>query len=203
MMGPIYFITDPEASMPVLDQALAAARGGARVVQLRDKTASDTAMTRMARALKRALAPFGVLLIINDRVDVARAAQADGLHVGQGDGDIAAVRATLGAGRLLGLSIEHAGQLGTVPPGVDYLGVGPVRATATKPDHAPPIGFDGLARIVRQTELPCVAIGGLGRGDMAAVRASGAVGAALVSAISRATAPEAATADLMREWRQS
>ncbi len=102
---------------------------------------------------------------------------------------------------ILGLSVETGDQLAAIPPGVvDYLGVGPVRATATKPDHAAPIGFDGLARIAARACLPCLAIGGLGPADVARVRSAGAAGLAVVSAISRAPDPEKATAGLIRAW---
>ncbi|WP_101067957.1 thiamine phosphate synthase [Roseovarius salinarum] len=204
MIGPVYFVTDPQAPRPVTEQAMAAARGGARVVQLRDKHADDATLTRTAQALKAALAPLGVALVVNDRIRVARAAAADGLHIGQSDGDPAAARAAIGPDTMLGLSIETAGQLDAVPPGtVDYLGVGPVRATATKPDHATPLGFDGLADIVARAPCPCVAIGGLGPGDAAAVRGAGAAGLAVVSAIARAADPEAAARALDMEWRQA
>ncbi|NHB78554.1 thiamine phosphate synthase [Rhodobacter calidifons] len=201
MIGPVYVITDPDAPLSVMDQARAAARGGASAVQLRDKTATDADMVAMARALMAALRPRGVKLIVNDRLEVALAAGADGLHIGQGDGDPAEIRTRLGPDRLLGVSIEAAGQCAAIPPGVDYIGAGPVRATATKPDHAPPIGFDGLAEIVARSPVPTIAIGGLGPGDAPALRRAGAAGIAVVSAVVRAPDPEAATRALVDEWR--
>ena len=203
MIGPVYFITDPGAPMPVEDQAMAAARGGAAVVQLRDKTASDDEMLEMARRLRAAL-PEAVKLVINDRVDVAVWSGCDGLHIGQGDGDVVAIRKRLGPDRILGLSIETESQVASIPTGyVDYIGVGPVRATATKPDHAAPIGFDGLARIVGAAGLPAVAIGGIGPGDAGQVKLAGAEGVAVVSAIARAEDPEAAACELLEEWGQA
>lgn len=204
MIGPVYFVTDPAADRPVIDQALAAARGGARLIQLRDKKADDAGMLRMAQDVLAVLRPLGVRLVVNDRVEVALRAGADGLHIGQGDGDPAAIRSRIGPDMMLGLSIETAAQLETVPARtVDYLGVGPLRATATKPDHAAPLGFDGLARIVRATSLPCIAIGGLGAGDAPALRAAGAAGLAVVTAISRAPDMEEATRALVAEWSGS
>ena len=201
MIGPVYFVTDPDGPLPVVDQALAAARGGAQTIQLRNKTASDDEMTQQALTLKQLLAPFDVTLVINDRVEAAIASAADGLHIGQGDGDPTLIRQRIGPGMILGLSLESESQLDAVPPaGVDYLGVGPIRATATKPDHAPPIGFDGLARITARTQLPCVAIGGIGLGDAQQLRAAGAAGIAVVSAISRAASPEQAARWLLEEW---
>ncbi len=199
MIGPVYVITDPDAPLSVLDQARAAARGGAWAVQLRDKTATDAEMVELARALGTELRPLGVRVIVNDRLEVALAAGADGLHIGQSDGDPAKARARLGAG-LLGLSIETVAQCGAIPPGVDYIGAGPIRATASKADHAEPVGFNGLAEIVARCRVPVVAIGGIGPGDAAAVRRAGAVGMAVVSAVVRAPDPEAATRDLIAEW---
>lgn len=201
MIGPVYAITDPLAPLPVMDQARAAARGGAWAVQLRDKTATDAELVPLARALGAELRALGVRLIVNDRLEVALAAKADGLHLGQGDGDPVAARARLGPGRLLGLSIETEAQCAAIPPGVvDYVGAGPVRATATKPDHAPPLGLAGLARIAARSPVPVIAIGGLGPGDASALRRAGAAGMAVVSAVMHAPDPEAATRALLREW---
>jgi thiamine-phosphate pyrophosphorylase len=203
MIGSIYAITDPDASLPVAAQAMAAARGGAWAVQLRDKRASDEELVELARGLLVVLRPLGVKLIINDRLDVACAVDADGLHIGQGDGDPAPARARLGSGKILGLSVETAAQGAIVPDCIDYIGVGPVRATATKPDHATPVGMDGLAAIVAQARVPAFAIGGVGLGDAPAIKATGAVGMAVVSAIFRASDPEAATRALCAEWEQA
>ena len=175
-------------------------RGGAQTIQLRNKTASDAELLSQVLALKSAL-PADTQLLINDRVDVAIEAKLWGLHIGQSDGDPRDVRKRIGPNMVLGLSIENAGQLGRIPHDcVDYLGVGPIRATETKLDHAAPIGLEGLNRIVRDAGLPCVAIGGLGLGDCAAVKQTNAIGIAVVSAISKAQDPEAAARALMEEW---
>ena len=204
MIDGLHVITDRDAALPVLEQVLAAARGGARVVQLRDKHATDAVFARTARAAKAALAPFGVLLVVNDRVAVARQVGADGVHIGQSDGDPRAVRDAIGPAMILGLSIEALAQLAAVTPGlVDYVGAGPVRATATKPDHAAPLGLDGLARIAAAAPCPTIAIGGLRHGDAGALKAAGAAGIAVVSAISRAPDPQAATRALLAEWRDA
>lgn len=200
MMGPIYVITDPDSALPVAEQARAAARGGAVWVQLRDKTTLDDDLAALARLLLPEMAAFGALLIVNDRVEVALAAGAHGLHIGQGDGDALAIRRRMPPGMILGLSIETVAQARLIPPGVDYIGAGPVRATPTKPDHATPIGFDGLAQIVATTTLPAFAVGGLKPGDARAVRATGAIGMAMISAVTRAPDPEAATRALLTEW---
>ena len=149
----------------------------------------------------KAALPEEVRLIVNDRIEVAIEAGISGVHIGQSDGDPRKIRGRIGPTMMLGLSIEHEDQLQAVPRDwVDYLGVGPVRATATKPDHAPPIGLAGLREIVRMAGLPCVAIGGIGPGDCAAIRATGAAGIAVVSAIARAEDPELAARALAEEW---
>ncbi|RAP42690.1 thiamine-phosphate diphosphorylase [Rhodovulum viride] len=197
----VYFVT-PDGASP--DLVMAAVRGGASMVQLRDKRASDSDLVALARQLKPDLTRRGVPLIVNDRLAVVLASGADGLHVGQSDGDPRALRKALGPGRLLGLSVETLAQLDAIPAGsVDYLGVGPVHATATKPDHAAPLGVDGLGRIVSSTALPCVAIGGLGVADAAGVKAAGANGMAVVSAISAAPDPAAAARALAEAWRSA
>lgn len=201
MIPPLCFITDPDAPQPVPAQALAAARGGARWVQLRDKTLPDAAFADLARSLRELLAPEGAVLVINDRVEVAVALGAEALHIGQGDGDPAKVRARIGPGMILGLSIENAGQLARLPDCVDYLGVGPVHATGSKPDAAPPIGLAGFAAIAARSPRPCLAIGGLGAADAAPVKAAGGAGLAVISAISRAADMQAAARSLSDAWR--
>ena len=203
MIGAVCVITDADAPLPVVEQARAAARGGAWAVQLRDKTADGTEFLTLAKLLLAELHPLGVKLIVNDRTDTAARSGADGLHIGQSDGPPDAARRHLGPGRLLGLSVETVAQGAAVPDCVDYIGAGPVRATATKPDHAPPIGFDGLARIAALSPVPVVAIGGLGPGDAPALRQAGAMGMAVVSAVTRAPDPEAATRALIREWEDA
>lgn len=200
MIGPIYAITDPYASLPVIAQAIAAARGGAWAIQLRDKHALDHEMVALGHRLMADLRPLGVMLIINDRLDVAAAVDADGLHIGQGDVDPTEARARLGSGKLLGLSVETLAQATVVPGCVDYIGIGPVLATTTKPDHATPVGMNGLAAIVAKVRVPAFAIGGIGQGDARAIKAAGAVGMAVVSAITRSVDPEAATRTLYEEW---
>ncbi|MEM7642221.1 MAG: thiamine phosphate synthase [Pseudomonadota bacterium] len=201
MIPPLCFVTEAGAPLEVPDQAERAARGGAGWVQLRDKAFGDAAFAELARAVDARIGPLGARLIVNDRVEVARAVGAHGLHIGQSDGDPRAIRNRIGPDLVLGLSIECHDHLAAIPPGcVDYLGVGPVRATASKPGHAPPIGLDGLARIVRSIDLPCMAIGGLGAGDVPALRVAGCAGLAVVSAISRAKDPEAAARAIVNEW---
>ena len=200
VMGPLYVVTDAYAPLPVAEQARAAARGGAWAVQLRDKRATDAQIAELVGTLLPDFDRMGVRLIVNDRIEVARRTGVHGLHVGQGDGDPAAIRALIGPDKLLGLSVESEAQARWVPGCVDYIGAGPVRATASKPDHAPPIGFGGLAGIIAACRVPTYAIGGLGGGDAAAAIAAGAAGLAVVSAVVRAPDPERAARALLTEW---
>lgn len=189
----LYLVTDHRLPFPRLLEIVAAAvAGGVTLVQLRNPDLGGRALLEQALALKARLAGTGVPLIVNDRVDVAHAAGADGVHVGQSDLPADAARALLGPDAIIGLSITEPGQLAAVPPGVDYLGVGPVFATATKGDAAPPLGLGGLRAIAGATALPTVAIGGIDRTNASEVRATGVCGLSVVSAISSAADPRAA-----------
>jgi len=191
----VYLVTDPTlcAARGLEQTVLAAVRGGVTLVQLRDKAASDAQLIAVGRRLRAALTGSGVPLIVNDRLEVAVAIGADGLHLGQADGALAAARKRLGEAAILGLSVQTMTQARGVDSAlVDYVGVGPVYATVTKPDHAAPLGFDGLARVCTASPVPAVAIGGLALGHVADVLAAGAAGLALVSAICAAADPTAA-----------
>lgn len=189
----------------MVETVRAAVAGGATMVQLRDKAAGTAGLVAAGRALKDALAGTGVPLIVNDDLDAALAIDADGLHAGQGDSPACEARQRIGQGKILGLSVETENAAIAVDPAVvDYVGIGPVFATPTKPDHKPPIGFDGLARLVALSPVPSVAIGGLKAGHVPSVLASGAGGIAVVSAICGQPDPEAAArvlADAVQDWR--
>ena len=183
------------------DIAAAAARGGATMVQLREKTASTRDFIDEARALKALLAPLGVALAINDRLDVALAVDADGLHVGQSDMPVEIARALLAPDKFIGLSITEPGQVLQADAALaDYLGVGPIYAQQTKADATPPLGVAGLKQIRKLTKQPLVAIGGLTPDNSAAVIAAGADGLAVVSAIVAADDPQAATRAFQRAF---
>ena len=192
----VYLVTDPHLCGPrgVLATASASVEGGATMVQLRDKTASDAELIALGKALKAAISTHAALLIVNDRIEVALAIDADGLHLGQRDADPAQARARLGSQAIIGLSVETPALARAANPElIDYLGVGPVFATATKADHATPLSFDGLRAICREApELPKVAIGGLHAEHAGDVIRAGAQGLAVVSAICTAGDPRAA-----------
>jgi thiamine-phosphate pyrophosphorylase len=176
----------------------AAVKGGVTLVQLREKTASTRAFIEQARVLKRLLAPLRVPLLINDRIDVALAAGADGAHVGQQDMSVALARQLLGPAAIIGLSITELGQVRDRDVELaDYLGVGPIFAQSTKLDATPPLGLDGLAEVRRASSKPIVAIGGVSAANADAVRSAGADGIAVVSAIMGADDPRAAAAALV------
>lgn len=182
----LYLVTDAALCDAYgLEQTVeAAVSGGVTIVQLRDKHASDEQMSAQAKRLKALLAGTGVPLIINDRLQVALASQADGLHVGQSDAAVEKARRVLGEQAIIGLSINTFAQLQAAPIALlNYVGIGPVFATGSKQDHAEPIGFDGLASLVNACPLPSVAIGGLKAAHAISVQRAGANGIAVISAI--------------------
>lgn len=190
----LHLVTDSALCGPrgVLAVVEAAVRGGVRVVQLREKTLPTRAFVERARALKALLAPRGVPLIVNDRLDVALASGADGVHLGQDDLSPEDVRRWL-PHALVGLSIERAEQLAEAERlPVDYYGASPVFATTTKTDTAAALGLDGLRALRARCTRPLVAIGGIDAHNAAAVMAAGADGLAVVSALCAAPDPEAA-----------
>ena len=199
----LYLVTDTRlcGARDVPDVVAAAVAGGVTAVQVRDKDASRRELLALVRAVQAAVAGTGVPVIVNDAVDVALIAGADGVHVGQDDLPAEEVRGLIGPGMLLGLSVSTLAQARAaahLPPGtVDHLGVGPVWGTATKPEAAPPLGLDGLREVVAATTLPCVAIGGIRPDNAAAVRASGVVGLCVVSAVCAAADPATAAGALL------
>ena len=199
----IYLVTDPAlcTSISVEETVRAAIRGGATAIQLRDKDASDAELVELARRLLRLTRPLGLPLIVNDRIEVARQSGADGVHVGQSDHPPQDARDRLGPGAIIGYSVETLEQaLAAEDLEVDYLGVGPIFATTTKLDAAPPWGLDALKQLRRQSRHTLVAIGGIHSGNAAHVRDAGADGLAIVSAICGQADPEKATRMLARIW---
>ncbi len=198
----LYLVTDRRIASPrsIEDVVAAAVRGGVTAVQLREKECATREFVELARKLKAMFTPLGVPLIVNDRADVALAAGADGVHVGQSDMDCRDVRALLGPGAIVGLSVEtpeQAEQAAGLP--VDYLGVGPIFSTPTKTDAAPAWGIEQLAALRRRTRQALVAIGGIHAGNAGQVREAGADGIAVVSAICAAGDPEVAARELRRQ----
>ena len=197
----LYAVIDPHACRGRSAQEVArlAVQGGATVVQLRDKECSTREFLALAGSLHEMLTPLGVPLIINDRLDVALAVGAAGVHVGPSDMSPAVARRLMGEDALIGLSVETEQQaLAAAEAGVDYLGVGPIFATSTKVDTASEWGLAGLRRLRSRSRHVLVAIGGVNRSNAAEVVRAGADGIAVVSAICAADEPEAAAAELDR-----
>ena len=174
-----------------------AAAGGVTMVQLREKECSTAEFIQLARELKAALAPLGIPLIINDRVDVALAVDADGVHIGQSDMPYATARKLLGSDKIIGLSVETMDEVVAANAlDVDYIGISPVYATPTKTDTLTPFGLDGVDEVMRCSRHRCVAIGGMNRDTVGEVIAHGVEGVAVVSAIVAAPSPREAAAEL-------
>ncbi|MDR5898971.1 thiamine phosphate synthase [Halomonas vilamensis] len=201
----VYLVTDAVLCQSyglerTVEEAVA---GGVTMVQLRDKYASEKTMVEQAKRLSAILKPKGVPLIINDRLNVALASGAEGLHVGQSDTTVREARDALGPDAIIGLSVNTLEQLHAAPSeALDYVGLGPVFATASKQDHAAPLGFDGLAALVEASAVPSVAIGGLKAQHIDAVQRSGAHGMAVISAICGHPSPQSAARELTTRWRQ-
>ncbi len=174
-----------------------AAAGGVTMVQLREKECSTAEFVQLARELKAALAPLGIPLIINDRVDVALAVDADGVHIGQSDMPYATARKLLGRDKIIGLSVETMDEvIAANALDVDYIGISPVYATPTKTDTLTPFGLDGVDEVMRCSRHRCVAIGGMNRDTVGEVIAHGVEGVAVVSAIVAAPSPREAATEL-------
>jgi len=198
----LYLVTDRALAQgrSLVDVVRQAVAGGVTIVQLREKEATTREFVRLAEQLQELLIPQQVPLIINDRIDVALAVNAAGVHVGQNDMPAATARRLLGDGRLLGVSVSTSEEARAAEAdGADYLGISPIYATPTKTDTPTPVGLTGLTALRATTRLPLVAIGGLHAGNLLPVMASGADGVAVVSAIMAAAEPAAAARALRAE----
>jgi thiamine-phosphate pyrophosphorylase len=187
----LYLVADASAAV-WLDAAL---RGGVDIVQLRMKDAGDDEILGAAERFRAACDAHQALFILNDRPDLAVAAGADGVHVGQDDTPVAEARALVGSERIVGLSTHSPAQIDAAS-GVDYIGVGPVHATPTKPGR-PAVGLDLVRYAAAHARVPWFAIGGIDETNVAAVRAAGATRIAVVRAIAQAT-DRAAAAEALR-----
>jgi len=188
----VYAIADGSAGRPLLDLVGAFVRGGAVVVQLRVKDAGAGELLRLAREARRLCTT--ALLFINDRPDVARLAEADGVHLGQEDLSVPEARKIVGAQTIVGVSTHSDDEIDAAQD-ADYIGFGPVFATQNKPGAKlpPPHGIDGLRGAVQRSRLPVVAIGGITSANAADVARTGARCAAAIGELCKARDPEAAT----------
>jgi thiamine-phosphate pyrophosphorylase len=195
----LYLVTDRDLSLgrsleEVVSKAVA---GGVTIVQLREKETSTGEFVALARKLMQVLKPLNIPLIINDRVDVALAVDADGVHIGQSDMAYEDVRRVLGKDKIIGLSVESLEDIEKANTlDVDYIGISPVYGTPTKTDTAKPFGLDGLRDAVKKSIHPTVGIGGMNKETAADVMQTGCDGIAVVSAICSAENIEKATSEL-------
>ncbi len=195
----LYLVTDRGLSLgrSTVDIVRAAVAGGVTCVQLREKECSTRQFVAEARAVRELLNGTNVPLIINDRIDVALAVGASGVHLGQTDMHIADARRVVGSSMLIGISAECVEDaVRAQAEGADYIGISPVFATPTKTDTAPALGLHGIALIRAAVSLPLVGIGGVKPGNAADVLRAGCDGVAVVSAIVSAPDPQQAAAEL-------
>jgi len=196
----LYVLVDPAQvrGRPLLEIAAAVVRGGATLIQLRDKTGTTRDMIETARAVKTALAGSGVPLLVNDRVDVALAADADGVHLGREDMDPRTARKLLGPGAIIGATVRSEAEVAMLEPkATDYVCIGGVFATSSKNNPDAPIGLTGLVRLALRVRdaapgIPVGAIAGINESNAGSVINAGADGVAVVSAVVAAANPEAA-----------
>ena len=195
----LHLVTDRSLSLgrsieSIVDKA---AKGGVTMVQLREKECSSGEFYNLAIKLKQCLEPFNIPLIINDRLDIALACDAEGLHIGQSDIPYPIARKILGKNKIIGLSVESVQDtLDANQLDVDYIGISPVFNTSTKIDTAPQLGLEGIRQIMAISNHPSVGIGGINSTNAADIIAAGANGIAVVSAIMSAADPQQATTEL-------
>ena len=200
----LYVITDAHLGSSHVAIARAALRGGARIIQLRDKTTAPRPLLQIARELRALTREFEALLLINDRLDLALLCEADGVHLGPDDWPVEAVRAVAPPNFLIGASCGTPAEARAAQrAGADMIGIGAVYATQTKTDAGQAIGLDGLRAVLEATSLPAAAIGGIGAGNIGDVAACGVAMACVISAVAGAgdeAAMEAATRNLIAKF---
>jgi thiamine-phosphate pyrophosphorylase len=185
----LYIILDPSVcpARPLVEVLMASTEVGASLFQYRNKTASMKEAYTEALALRQAAAEAGALFIVNDRCDLALAVDADGVHLGQGDLPLDLARKVMGPDKLIGISTHNLDQIRDATAGKpDYLGFGPVFTPASKQDHDPVVGLEGLRAMRGLTSLPIFAIGGIQIDQVGEVMRAGANGVAVISAILKA-----------------
>lgn len=195
----LYLVTDRDLAggRSIMEIVEEAAKGGVTMVQLREKDCDTKTFVSLAIEMKKRLQGYGIPLIINDRIDVALASDADGVHIGQSDMPYDIARKILGPHKIIGLSVENMDDIRQANElDVDYVGISPVYSTATKTDTAAPFGLDGLEEAVKLSVHPTVAIGGMNKSTAAEVMKRKTDGIAVVSAIVCANEPKAAAEEL-------
>lgn len=205
----LYLVTDTALCgvRGVADTVRMAIAGGVTIVQVRDHQASTRELLSLTQSVLAVARPLNVPVVVDDRVDVALAAGADGVHVGQSDLPAGDVRRLLGPSAIVGLSVSNLHQVAAaneLPAGViDYVGVGPFHATTTKPDHPTPLGLGGVRRLIATSSLPSVVIGGVKEDHVADLVNAGADGVAVVSAICASADPQASAEEFASRLREA
>ena len=200
----LYVITDPQAigRRSILDVVKEAVEGGASVIQLRDKKASDARLVKTAKSLLKLTRPKGIPLIINDRIRVAKLSGADGVHLGQEDESLEKARAILGDRAIVGRSTHSEAQaIEAQEEGFDYIGIGPVFKTPTKPAYMP-VGLKLVRFVAKDLRVPFVAIGGIDGTNIGKVRKAGARTVAVVRAVMADPNPRRAVKNLLKKMRR-
>jgi thiamine-phosphate pyrophosphorylase len=198
----LYLVTDRSLSLgrSNFDIIRAAVAGGVTLVQLREKEATTRAFYEEGLKIREFLGEHNIPLIINDRLDIALALDADGVHMGQDDMPVAVARKILGADKIIGASVFNAAEAREAEAaGADYLGLSPIFVTSTKPDLTVQVGIDGIAPIRQAVRLPLVGIGSMNAGNAFAAIRAGLDGVAVVSAICSHPDPEAAARAIKTE----
>ncbi|MCY9872459.1 thiamine phosphate synthase [Vibrio barjaei] len=195
----LYLVTDENQDLDTLIEVVKqAVEGGVTMVQIREKHHDIRTFITKAAAVKKVLEGTSVPLIINDRVDVALAIDADGVHLGQTDMPATLARTLIGEDKILGLSIESEAQLQQAKQlPIDYIGLSAIFSTTTKTNIKTEWGLEGLTNALQQIELPIVAIGGINESNLLDVAKTGVHGVAIVSAISHAGSPKQAAQQLL------
>ncbi|MGQ1890608.1 thiamine phosphate synthase [Thermophagus sp. OGC60D27] len=198
----LYLVTDRDLSLgrPLAEVVENALKGGVTMVQLREKEATTREFIQEVMSVKKILQRHKLPLIVNDRVDIALATDADGVHLGQNDMPWQMARQMLGPDKIIGLSVESMDQLEEANRAdIDYIGISPVFTTPTKKELEKGLGLQGTADIARHSSHPSVAIGGIHQGNAHEVMATGVEGLSVVSAICSARDPHTAAQELLKQ----
>ncbi len=201
LIGKLHVITDTvlQSRFSHIEQAELAIRGGADTIQFRQKAGSTREMIANSRRIKRLCVEAGVSFIINDRLDVAIAVEADGVHLGQDDFPAPLARRLFGKDKIIGGSAAILDEaIKCYEEGVDYVGFGPIFPTSSKEDAGPVSGIEKLKDVVKAIPVPIIAIGGITPGNTQDVLEAGAAGIAVISAVCCSPNPEEATQELYR-----
>lgn len=201
----LYLVTDKNVlkGKDLYEAVKGALIGGVTVLQYREKSSSTRAMVEEAMTLRNLCRFHGVPFLVNDRLDVALAVDADGVHLGQDDMHPTIARRILGPGKIIGLTVHNEEELNEAHElEVDYVSFAPVFPTLTKPDHRTPLGVEGVARLASLAKIPSVAIGGIKEPHVEALAGTGIAGICVVSAVLASEDPKEASRRFITLWKK-